>query len=83
MTNQHSQITLFFMIPGHTKFSPDWCFGLVKKWYRKTKVGGLTDLCGVVTDSAVVNSAQPTGLEDGSVVTHTTGRTTSPGSARS
>ena len=67
MTNQHTEVTLSFMIPGHTKFSPDWCFGLLKK-YRRTKVGGLSDLCGVVNDSAAVNIAQPTGLEDGSVV---------------
>ena len=70
MTNQHTEITLSFMIPGHTKLSPDWCFGLLKK-YRRTKVGGLTDLCGVVDDSAAVNIAQPTGLEDGSVVVTT------------
>ena len=71
MTGQHTEITLSFMIPGHTKFSPDWCFGLLKKTYRRTKVGGLTDLCGVVNDSAAVNIAQPTGLEDGSVVVTT------------
>ena len=70
MTKQHSEITLSFMIPGHTKFSPDWCFGLLKK-YRRTKVGGLSDLCSVVNDSAAVNIAQPTGLEDGSVVVTT------------
>jgi len=71
MTGQHKQITLSFMIPGHTKFSPDWCFGLLKKKYRRTKVGGLTDLVGVVNGSASVNIAQPTGLEDGSVVVTT------------
>ena len=71
MTKQHSEITLSFMIPGHTKFSPDWCFGLLKKRYRRTKVGGLSDLCSVVNDSAAVNIAQPTGLEDGSVVVTT------------
>jgi hypothetical protein len=71
MTGQHKQITLSFMIPGHTKFSPDWCFGLLKKRYRRTKVGGLTDLIGVVNESATVNVAQPTGLEDGSVVVTT------------
>ena len=27
----HNSITLSFMISGHTKFSPDWCFGLLKK----------------------------------------------------
>ena len=34
-------------------------------------MGGLTDLCGVVNDSAAVNIAQPTRLEDGSVVVTT------------
>ena len=59
VTNQHSEITLSFIIPGHTKFSPDWCFGLLKEYWW-TKVGGLIDLCGVVNDSAAVNIAQPT-----------------------
>ena len=27
MTGQHTQITLSFLVPGHTKFAPDWCFG--------------------------------------------------------
>ena len=68
LTGQHKHITLSFMIPGHTKFIPDWCFGHLKKKYRRTKVGGLTDLVGVVNESASVNTAQPTGLEDGSVL---------------
>ena len=71
MTNQHSKITLYSMIPGHKKLCPEWCFGLLKKWYWWTKVGGLSDLCGVVNDSAAVNIAQPTGPEDGSVVVTT------------
>ena len=48
MMGQHDEISLPFMIPGHTKFSPDWCFGLLKKKYRRTKVGGHTDLISVV-----------------------------------
>ena len=68
MTAQHTEITLSFMIPGHTKFSPDWCFGLLKKRYRRTKVGGLTDLITVVNESASMNVAQPTGREDGSPI---------------
>ena len=71
MTGQHKDITLSFMIPGHTKFSPDWCYGLLKKKYRRTKVGGLTDLVGVVNESATVNVAQPTGREDGSALVTT------------
>ena len=57
--------------PGHTKFSLSWCFGLLKKKYQCTKVGGLTDLCDVMNESAAVNIAQPIGLEDGSVVVTT------------
>ena len=70
MTGQHDQITLSFMIPGHTGFSPDWCFGLLKKRYRRTKVGRLTDLIYmyVVNQSAVVNVIQPTGSADGQVL---------------
>ena len=71
MTGLHKEIMLSFTIPGHTKFSPDWCFGLLKKKYRRTKVGGLTDMVGVVNESASVNVAQPTGLEDGKVLVPT------------
>ena len=31
LTGLHNNITLSFMVAGHTKFSPDWCFGLLKK----------------------------------------------------
>lgn len=31
LTGLHDNIILSFMIAGHTKFSPDWCFGLLKK----------------------------------------------------
>ena len=34
-------------------------------------MGGLTDLVGVVNESATVNVAQPTGSEDGRVVVPT------------
>ena len=31
LTELHKNITLSFMITGHMKFLPDWCFGLLKK----------------------------------------------------
>ena len=31
LTGLHENITLSFVIADHTKFSPDWCFGLLKK----------------------------------------------------
>ena len=33
LTGLHKNITLSFMVTGHMKFSPDWCFGLLKKRY--------------------------------------------------
>ena len=29
ITGRHTDITLSFLVVGHTKFSPDWCFGLL------------------------------------------------------
>ena len=43
---------------GHTKFSPDWCFGLFKRLYKKTKITYLDDIVQVVERSASVNNAQ-------------------------
>ena len=36
LTKRHSN-TLSFLPVGHTKFAPDWCFGLLKRAYRRTK----------------------------------------------
>ena len=30
----HKSVTLNFMIAGHTKFSPDYCFGLLKRRFQ-------------------------------------------------
>ena len=58
-------ITLFFMVAGHTKFSPDRSFGLLKKEFRKTAVNTLSDIAAVVTRSASCNTAELVGREDG------------------
>ena len=47
MTHRHSKITLSFLVVGHTKFSPDWCFGLIKRLYRRTPVGSLQGIAEV------------------------------------
>ena len=64
-------ITLSFLIIGHTKFSPDWCFGLFKQAYQRTKIGCLDDIVQVVEKSAVVNHAQLVGTQDGKVIVPT------------
>ena len=61
----HQSITLSFMMVGHTKFAPDWCFGLLKKRLRREKVSYLDDLTAVVEASAEANVAQLVGSEDG------------------
>ena len=50
------------------KFSPDWCFGLLKQRFRRTFVSSLRDLFDVVNASADVNVAQLVGTQDGKVI---------------
>ena len=51
LTGRHSEVTLSFLVVGHTKFSPDWCFGLFKQLYRKTNVGSLKAIADVCDKS--------------------------------
>ena len=57
-----------FMLVGHTKFVPDWCFGLFKQRYRRTFVSSLDDVVEVVNTSADVNVAQLVGTQSGQSV---------------
>ena len=59
---------LSFLVVGHTKFSPDWCFGLLKQRFRRTKVDCLKDLEQVVDSSAQANVPQLVGTQSGEVV---------------
>ena len=64
-------ITISFLPAGHTKFSPDWCFGLVKRASRRTVVGSIHDIVDVVNSSAVCNKAQLVGTPEGDVLVPT------------
>ena len=68
MSGLNKKAEISFMLVGHTKFSPDWCFGLVKQRFRRTKVGCLDDIVRVVEESSVVNHVQLVGREDGTVI---------------
>ena len=59
----HKEITISFLLVGHTKFSPDWCFGL----FKRTKCGSIEDIAKVVDHSAVCNTPQLIGESDGTV----------------
>ena len=67
LTHRNKSIKISFLPVGHTKFSPDWCFGLIKQLFRKTTVGCLDDIAKVVDDSAVVNVSQLVGSSTGEV----------------
>ena len=50
------------MLVGHTKFSPNCCFGHLKQRYEKPFIS-LDDIVAVVNDSADVNTAQLVGSQ--------------------
>ena len=71
MVGLHRTIKISFLIVGHTKFSPDWCFDLLKQKFRKTVVNSLKDIEEVVDGSAVVNISQLVGNQSGEVIVPT------------
>ena len=64
----HDEIVVSFLPVGHTKFSPDWCFGLFKRHFRRCKVGCLDDIVKAVNESASPNVAQLVGSQNGEVI---------------
>jgi hypothetical protein len=51
----YEEVELNFMIPGHTKFICDSCFGLIKVLYRKSKVNTIDDVVSVIDRSTTVH----------------------------
>ena len=70
LSGLNETIEISFLMVGHTKFTPDWCFGLLKQKFRKASVGCLQDLVSVVNQSAHSNFAELVGKEDGTVLVH-------------
>ena len=65
LTGLHEEIKISFLLVGHTKFAPDWCFGLLKQCFRQTKIGDLDDIANCVSWSSIVNVPQLVGSLDG------------------
>ena len=65
----NTSVALSFLMVEHTKFAPDWCFGLVKRRYRRTFVSSLQDIVDVVDSSTQkgINISQLVGNESGDV----------------
>ena len=71
ITGRHTNIILSFLVVGHTKFAPDWCFGLFKRLFKRTKVGSLRGVAEVVQHSGKCNEAQLVVDEMGDVIVPT------------
>ena len=71
LSGLHTTISRHFMLAGHTMFAPDWCFGLIKRKRRRTRVSSLTDIAGVVETSSTANHVQLVGDEAGNVLVPT------------
>ena len=56
---------IFFTSRSH---KPDWCFGILKQHFKRSKVGYLDDIVRVVNDSATPNVAQLVGTQQGEVI---------------
>lgn len=52
LTGLHDKIELSFLIVGHTKFSPDGYFGLIKHHYRRSQVYTYDQLANIVESSS-------------------------------
>jgi len=66
MAGLNEEVTISFLLVGHTKFAPDWGFGLFKRLFKRTKVATIYDIADVVRKSAVVNYPQLVGDYNGS-----------------
>ena len=64
MTEQHEEITLSFLIAGHTKFSPDGGFGLFKRTFKQSEIHCLMDIVEAVESSSKINQAVLVGQEN-------------------
>ena len=65
MAGLNEEITISFLLVGHTKFAPDWGFGLFKRLFKRTSVGTIYDIAEVVRKSATVNHPQLVSDYDG------------------
>ena len=68
MVGLNREITMSFLLVGHTKFAPDWCFGLFKRVHKRTKITCLDDIARVAETSAFVNHSQLVGDLDGNSI---------------
>ena len=57
LTAKEDEITVSFMVVGHTRCAVDGGFGLAKKKFRASDTDTYTQLANLVSDSAVLNES--------------------------
>ena len=62
-----------FSLSATPNFSPDWCFGLFKQLFKRTKMGSLHSIAQIANDSAECNFAQLVFRKDVSTIVLTSG----------
>ena len=62
-----SHIELAFMVAGHTKFGPDYGFGVFKRLYRHCEVNSIEKVCNMMDQSKLL-IPEATGTELGDVL---------------
>ena len=60
----NDDIECSFMIPYHTRFGPDWCFGLIKLKYKRSYVSSVSQLGDAVSKSTTKNINVPQHISD-------------------
>lgn len=70
ITELHHRINYSFLIAGHTKFSPDRCFGMIKKAFKVTFISSIYEFARMVESSSTigVNKSQLVGTHDHRVI---------------
>ena len=52
LSGLHTDVELSFLVVGHTKFSPDGYFGLIRRYYRRSKIYTYNQLVKVIEESS-------------------------------
>ena len=68
LTGLHMSACISFMVAGHTKFAPDWGFGLLKRKMRRTVLSSQADIEVACKASSVCNLVQCVGTQDDQVI---------------
>jgi len=64
LTGQHKEVVISFLAVEHTKFAPNWCFGLLKQRFHRKKIGNLENIANCVSLSSSVNVPRLVGSLD-------------------